>query len=143
MGEAAFLFFFGLVDQLVLRASRRIIRRASRDRRVVLERGGQFGVDLRVSGIVIRAFHDGADGAGGIAAGAFRALLGIDDHESLALVVSRVNAIHWANIDALSVNLTQALFGNDIRHDLPPLIFTLSLRGEGKDLLFSFKAWLV
>ena len=142
MGGALFVSR-NLVDQFVGRTLRRIVRRTGSDRRVVLEGRSQFGVDLRVFRIRFWAFHDGADGAGGIAAGAFRALLGIDDHESLALVVSRVNAIHWANIDALSVNLTQALFGNDIRHDLPPLIFTLSLLGEQKDLLFSFKAWLV
>jgi hypothetical protein len=119
-----------LVDQFVLRALRRIIGRTSCYRRVCLESGCQFGVDFRVFWVLISAFHNRADRAGGITTGTFRAFLGVDNHERLALVIARVNTIHRAYIDALRVNFTQALLSNDIRHDSPPWIFALLL-GRG------------
>ena len=106
-----------LIDDFVFRPMGWIIGRSGRHRWVVLEGGRQFGVDLPVSRVGVRAFHNGPNGTSGITAGALRAFLRIDNHERLALVLAWMDAIHGANIYALRINLAQTFFSNDIRHN--------------------------
>jgi hypothetical protein len=102
-GKALFSTNF-LVDQFVAGVARRIVRRAGCNGWVVLERRSQLSVQFSSGWIGFRAFDNSADGASGIAAGAFRAFFRIDNHEILIFIFARVNTIDWAHIHALSVN---------------------------------------
>src|SRR5262249_43532799 len=87
---------------------------------VVLELGGELGVDgrpLRVLGLVV---DDGADRALGQAEAAVDADLGQDDHELLSLIVARLDAVDRADGNAGRIALPEALLRDDVRHELTP-----------------------
>src|SRR3970040_128259 len=75
--------FRGVLAELVVGAARRVVRRPGVDGLVVLEAGGELGVDLRPFGVIVLALEDGIDRALGLADAAVDALVGVDDQEPL------------------------------------------------------------
>src|SRR5207245_3794230 len=102
--------------ELVGRFSGRIVRRARRHGGGPLEGGGQILVDLRPLGGFLLGLHDRLDRALREAGPAVDALLGVDDHEGLALIFAGVDAVHGAYGHAGRVALAQALVDDDVRH---------------------------
>ena len=90
----------------------------ARPPRILVELRGELGIDRRPFGVVVRIVQNGADGALRQAEAAVDADVGVDDHELLAPIVARLDAIHRAHRDAGRVTLAETLFSNDVGHRL-------------------------
>jgi hypothetical protein len=119
--------------ELVFRSARRVIRGTRLNRLVILEIGGEIGVDLSPFGIIIFTLENGVDGALRLADAAVDALLGVDYEEFLALVFAGMHAVYRANGYAGRVALSKAFFTDDKRHKTkPPSIEPLGAPGRSR-----------
>jgi hypothetical protein len=105
-----------LPDELVRGIVRRIVGRTRSDFGVPFESRSQLSVDFSPLRTLVNGAHNGPDRALRKAHAAVDADFRIDDHEVLALVGARMNAVYGANLNAGCVDFAKAWFQDDMRH---------------------------
>jgi hypothetical protein len=81
-----------------------------------LELAGEFGIDLGPLRQFVDRTDDGSNRALGKADPAVDANLGVDDHEFLVFIISRMDAVDGANVDASGINLSETSFADNVGH---------------------------